>query len=121
VSELIPSLIWVAIAAAGLLVLRRAVNRNAALLGAAQAERRSLATLRLQGTVLLYRIRLFLVGNNLLLGLLALASQLHLIALPSAYGYYVLGTLLLNELSFIALTYREERIERRLLAAGEVT
>ena len=74
--------------------------------------------LRQENTTLLYWSRVFMTGNNALLGVFTLIIPQRLLATLVIYSVYLFATLILNEAILTLLTWRDQHVLRK---AGRMT
>lgn len=106
--------LWIGIAVWGIWVMSRAIGRSATLVqGAKELETKRVVIDHLKNVLFMYRTRLWLIVNNLLLGLLIALSTSGLVRVPIwVQSLYTAVSLLINELTLILLTYKDERSMR---------
>lgn len=108
---------WCMIALAGMGYIGKAVAERTWILHYAKDLQASeYVTVPMQNTLLLYQVRLILVANNFLFGILSLFNQLHITTVPPMMlSWYVLTSLLVNELTLVWLTVRDQSILMRFM------
>lgn len=114
---LLLTLVWCAIALAGMVYIGKAVAERTWLLHYARGLSASdYVTVPMRNSVLQYQIRFVLVSNNMLFGTLSLFNQLHITIIPPmSLSWYVLGSLLVNELCLVWLTIRDQSLLGKLM------
>ena|ERR1044071_8804365 len=112
--DYIPVIIWTLLSLIGIRVTARSIARNTIMLETARKHNTDIAVLRhLDNVLFMYKSRLWLIVNNLLIGIVAAMSMVGLFNFPQLLGLYITVSLLVNEAVLIYLTYRDQRVENK--------
>lgn len=114
---LLLTIAWCIIALAGMVYIGKTVTERSWLLHyAKELQASEYVTIPMENTLLLYQVRLILVANNFLFGILSLFNQLRISNVPQmTLSWYVLASLLVNEITLVWLTIRDQGILMRFV------
>lgn len=107
--------LWTCGALVGIIIQIRAIMTRRHLLDTAtQVAAGPPLMLQLRNDLLLYKIRLGLIVNNLMLGISALVGIAHVVNYPLvAYGVYATLTVVANEVTLVVLAWRDQYLLTR--------